>query len=418
VYKKTIFDNGLCVVTESIPHVKSVSLGIWVNIGSRDEKDSEAGLSHFLEHMLFKGTSTRSALDIAKEFDQVGGMANAFTSKENTCFHARVMSGHLARLTDLLADIFLNSTLASEDIDRERQVILQEISMVEDTPDENVHVLFNQNFWSGDPLGRSVLGMVETVGGFEREDLTQYLKRFYLPSKIVIAAAGDLEHDSFLDLIRPFFEALPSTEDGLVRIPPEVREATCITHKNLEQVHLCLGTPFTTTVDEKRYAGAVLNTLLGGNMSSRLFQEVRENRGLAYSIYSFISNYADAGLLGIYAGVSPEQATEAIELIVAELKKIKRGEVSESEIRSAQEYLKGGIVLSLDNIDNLMIHLAKNEITFGERITYESILTAIDKVTLEQIVELVNIYFGEDSLSLTALGPWRGEEVPEGLLKL
>ncbi|MBW2622055.1 MAG: insulinase family protein [Deltaproteobacteria bacterium] len=418
MYKKTIFDNGLCVVTESIPHVKSVSLGIWVNIGSRDEKDSEAGLSHFLEHMLFKGTSTRSALDIAKEFDQVGGMANAFTSKENTCFHARVMSGHLARLTDLLADIFLNSTLASEDIDRERQVILQEISMVEDTPDENVHVLFNQNFWSGDPLGRSVLGMVETVGGFEREDLTQYLKRFYLPSKIVIAAAGDLEHDSFLDLIRPFFEALPSTEDGLVRIPPEVREATCITHKNLEQVHLCLGTPFTTTVDEKRYAGAVLNTLLGGNMSSRLFQEVRENRGLAYSIYSFISNYADAGLLGIYAGVSPEQATEAIELIVAELKKIKRGEVSESEIRSAQEYLKGGIVLSLDNIDNLMIHLAKNEITFGERITYESILTAIDKVTLEQIVELVNIYFGEDSLSLTALGPWRGEEVPEGLLKL
>lgn len=418
MYKKTIFDNGLRVVTESVPHVKSVSVGIWVNIGSRDEKDSEAGLSHFLEHMLFKGTSTRSALDIAKEFDQVGGLANAFTSKECTCFHARVMTEHLTRVTDLLTDIFLHSTLESEDIDRERQVILQEINMIEDTPDEHVHVLFNQNFWTGTPLGRSVLGMAETVAGFDREDLARYLKRRYLPSKIVIAAVGDLEHENFLNLIRPLFEALPEAEDGLVRIAPEVRETTAISYKDLEQVHLCLGTPFTTAVDEKRYIGAVLNTLLGGNMSSRLFQEVRENRGLAYSIYSFISNYADAGLLGIYAGVGPERALEAIELIVAELKKIKREDLKDSEVKSAKEYLKGGIVLSLDSIDNLMIHLAKNEITFKKRVTYESILSAVDEVTPSQIVELANRYFNEDSLSLTALGPWPGEDIQEGSLKL
>lgn len=243
-YQKTTLDNGLRVVTERLPYVKSASVGIWVNIGSRDEQDAEAGLSHFIEHMIFKGTERRSTLQIAKEIDQVGGMANAFTAKEYTCFHARVMSGHLPRIIDLLTDIFLNSVFDETNIDRERQVILQEIYMTEDTPDEHVHDLFNQNFWPGAALGRSILGSIETVSSLGRQDIRRYQDRYYLPGRIVVAAAGDLEHQAFVDLIGPAFAALPHGSNHHVRRPPRSQNGLSVTSKDLEQVHLCLGASF------------------------------------------------------------------------------------------------------------------------------------------------------------------------------
>jgi len=411
LYRKTTFDNGLRILTESVPYVKSVSVGIWVTSGSRDETESEAGLAHFIEHMIFKGTARRNALQIAKEIDQIGGLANAYTSKEFTCFHARVMSDHLPLAVDLLTDIFLHSVFSAEDIDRERQVILQEINMIEDTPDEHVHVLFGQNFWPGAALGRPILGTVDTVSRAGQEELFQYLKKHYLPNKIVISAVGDLEHEAFVDLIGPSLEVLPAGEDNLVRQPPQVKTGVTVTKKDLEQVHLCLGTPFPNAMDERRYAAAMLNTILGGNMSSRLFQEIRENRGLAYAIYSFLTTYIDTGLLCVYAGVSQDQAAEVISLILAELNKFRSGGIKEAEIKAAREYLKGGIALNLESTDNLMTRLAKNEVTYHRYISFEEIMSSIDQVTKDQMVELAQDYFSPENLALTVLGNFSENEL-------
>jgi predicted Zn-dependent peptidase len=417
-YQKTTLDNGLRVVTERLPYVKSVSVGIWVNIGSRDEQDAEAGLSHFIEHMIFKGTERRSTLQIAKEIDQVGGMANAFTAKEYTCFHARVMSGHMPRILDLLTDIFLNSVFDETNIDRERQVILQEICMTEDTPDEHVHDLFNQNFWPGAALGRSILGSIETVSSLGRQDIRRYQDRYYLPGRIVVAAAGDLEHQAFVDLISPAFSALPHSSNHHVRRPPRSQNGLSITSKDLEQVHLCLGASFPTALDKERYAAAVFSTLLGGNMSSRLFQEVREKRGLAYAVYSFLSSYVDAGLLGVYAGVATEHVNETIDLILAEIRKLCSEPVTETELAAAKEHLKGSVVLSLESTDNIMTRLAKNEITYERYVGLDEILRAIDAVTAEDLRRLAEAYLHRDSLALTLLGPVHDREPVAARLSL
>ena len=257
MYKKTTFPNGVRIITERVPYVKSVSVGIWVNIGSRDETEAEAGLSHFLEHMIFKGTEQRDALCIAKEIDQVGGMANAFTGKEYTCFHAKVMSDRLPQITDLLIDIFLNSVFESRDIDRERHVILQEIGMTEDTPDEHIHVLFGQHFWPGAALGRSILGTVESIQSIDREALKRHQKKHYVPPKIVIAAVGDLEHEAFVDLVEPTFAALSQANSQSLREPPPIKSGITVASKDLEQEHLCLGSNFPTALDKRRYAAAV-----------------------------------------------------------------------------------------------------------------------------------------------------------------
>lgn len=404
-FQKTTLDNGLRIVTEKLPYVQSVSVGIWVNIGSRDEQEAEAGLSHFIEHMIFKGTQKRSTLQIAKEIDQVGGMANAFTAKEYTCFHARVMSGHMPRILDLLTDIFLNSVFDETNITRERQVILQEIYMTEDTPDEHIHDLFNQNFWPGASLGRSILGSLETVSSLGRQDIQRYQERHYLPDRIVIAAAGDLEHQAFVDLVGPAFSALPKSSNHHVRSAPRSQNGLSITPKDLEQVHLCLGASFPTALHQERYAAAVFSTLLGGNMSSRLFQEIREKRGLAYSVYSFLSSYMDAGLLGVYAGVGPEHVNETIDLIVAEIRRLCSDPVTEAELAAAKEHLKGSVVLSLESTDNIMTRLAKNEITYTRYISLEEIMRAVEAVTAEDLRRLAETYLHRDSLAMTLLGP-------------
>jgi len=404
-YQKTTLDNGLRIVTEKLPYVQSVSVGIWVNIGSRDEQDAEAGLSHFIEHMIFKGTEKRSTLEIAKEIDQVGGMANAFTAKEYTCFHARVMSDHLPRIVDLLTDIFLNSVFDEANIDRERQVILQEIYMTEDTPDDYIHVLFNQNFWPDAALGRSILGSIETVSSLSRHDIHNYQERHYSPGSIVIAAAGDIEHQAFVDLVGPAFAALSQNSNHRDRRPPEYQSGLRVTSKDLEQVHLCLGAPFPTALDDARYAAAVFSTLLGGNMSSRLFQEIREKRGLAYSVYSFLSSYMDAGLLGVYAGIGAEHVDETLDVCLSEIRKLASESVTPAELTAAQEHLKGSVVLSLESTDNIMTRLAKNEITYGRHINLDEIMRAIDAVTPDHLKKLAEAHLDPNCLALTLLGP-------------
>ena len=410
VYKKTELDNGVRIVTERVEHVKSVSVGIWVNVGSRDENEREQGISHLIEHMIFKGTARRNALQIAKEIDQIGGMSNAFTSKEFTCFHAKVISDHLDIVTDLLTDIFLRSLFNPEDLDRERQVVLQEIRMVEDTPDELVHVLFSRNLWPGHPVGRPVMGTFDSVGALTRDDINAYLERTYLPPLIVVSAAGDVEHDELVRLMAPAFKTLTNKNRALEKTRPKTDTGIHLTKKNLEQAHLCMGAGFPSVLSPERYAAALLNVILGGNMSSRLFQEIRENRGLAYSVYSFFSAYLDTGMLGIYAGVDPSQARETVGLVMAELEKLRQGELDEPELSAAREHLKGSIILGSESVDNRMTRLAKNEITYQRHIEFDEVLALVAEVGVDDVIGLAREYLAPEKLALSLLGPVQEHE--------
>jgi predicted Zn-dependent peptidase len=405
LYQKTVLDNGIRVVTERIPHLHSVSVGIWADVGSRDEREDEGGLTHFVEHMLFKGTEQRSALEIAKQLDAVGGMANAFTSKENTCFHAKVLDTHLPLVVDILADIFLHSVFADREVEREREVILQEINMVEDTPDEQIYVLFNQAFWDGNPLARPVLGTARTVRTFTREMALAYLGRAYHPERIVLSAAGNVDHQQLLNLVVPALCGMQRHSHGLQRIPPTVTPGLSLYPKNLEQVHLCLGTRGASMLDEERYCCGILNVILGGNMSSRLFQQVRERCGLAYSICSFLSSHTDAGMLGVYGAVRQENAKKTLELIGTELQRLKRERISAGELRDAKEHIKGGLYLAAENSDNRMSRLAKNEINFGRFIPFEEIEAGLERVTADEVQTMAQEIFRPELISLVLLGP-------------
>ena len=418
MYQKTILENGIRVVTEKIPHLHSVSVGIWVDVGSRDEQEQESGLTHFIEHMLFKGTERRSALDIAKELDAVGGMSNAFTAKENTCFHAKVLDAHLPLVVDILGDIFLHSVFDAGELDRERQVILQEITLVEDTPDEYVHVLFQQAFWEPNPLGRPILGDAGMVQNFTRKMSLDYLHRSYHPERIVLSAAGSVDHQEFITRVEPLFRSLSRMPHPIRRTPPPINARLAKYSKELEQVHLCLGTRGTSLMDESRYCCGILNVIFGGNMSSRLFQEVRERRGLAYSIYSFLSSHSDSGMLGIYAGVRPDTLEETLELIRRELTRLKREPITEAELREAKEHIKGGMYLSAESSDSRMSRLAKNEIQFGRFVPYEEIETGLDRVTSEQVMGLAQEIFQPDSMALVLLGPVDGLRVDHTYLEV
>ncbi|MGD8994524.1 MAG: pitrilysin family protein [Syntrophobacterales bacterium] len=404
------------VVTERIPHLHSVSMGIWLNVGSRDEQEDESGLTHFIEHMLFKGTQKRSALEIAKQLDAVGGMSNAFTSKENTCFHAKVLDTHLPLVVEILSDIFLQSVFDQIEVDREREVILQEINMVEDTPDEYVHILFNQNFWDGNPLGRPIFGNVRTVQSFTREMILGYLSRGYHPDRIVLTAAGNVDHQEFLELVGPAFSSIERHGHNFHRTPPRANSRVDLYHRDIEQIHLCLGTQGTSLLEKERYCCSILNVILGGSMSSRLFQEVRERRGLAYSIYSFVSSHTDAGLMGVYGAVRPDNIKETLELIRQELTRFKREPISATELRAAKEHIKGGIYLAAENTDNRMSRLAKNEIIFDRFVPYEEIEAGLEQVTVEDVQALAQQIFQPEVMSLVLLGQVNGLDVDQTYL--
>lgn len=402
--RKTVLKNGVTIVTESYPSFHSASIGIWVKNGSRDESPGNNGISHFIEHMLFKGTSSRSALDIAKEMDALGGVINAFTTSENTCYYVKILKNHIREAADILSDIFLYSTFDGEELEKEREVIIQEIRMVEDTPDDHVHELFNKTFWGDYPLCLPVLGNDKNVSSFTRDEITEYMKDMYSAERIVITAAGRVNHEEVVDCFGDAFSRIGGTGVKTGEESPIFSSNLTLSRKRLEQVHICIGTRGVSGVSAKRYAGYLLNTVLGSGMSSRLFQEIREKRGLAYSIYSYLSTFLDAGMLGIYAGTSTGSLRDVVRLTGEEMGKLKISPLSDEDLRAAKEQLKGNIVLGLESSDSRMQRLAHNEIYFGRDLPLEESLDSIDAVTSHDIAELAEELFGRESLNMTILG--------------
>ena len=370
-YRKTILDEGIRIITEEIPYFKSVSIGIWVITGSRDESLQENGISHFIEHLLFKGTERRTAFEIAKEIDSVGGSLNAFTGREYTCLYAKVLDKNLPLAIDLLSDIFLNPLIDQKDVEKERMVILQEIKMVEDTPDDYIHDLFNRVCWGDHPLGFPILGTSDLVQSFTRDHIYQYYKETYLPNQIVVCAAGNLKHQEVVDLVKEAFGPMPKSGKKRKRVKPLSASTTDIRRRDLEQVHFCLGTRGLQYNHSLRFASYTLNSILGGGMSSRLFQEIRENRGLAYSVYSYLPAYTDAGLVVVYAGTSEDSLKEVIGLVLKEFNSLKKEPFRNGELETTKEQLKGNLLLSLESSDNMMTRLAKNEIYFDSYLPVE-----------------------------------------------
>ncbi len=410
MFAKTDLDNGIRIVSYEMPEHRSVSLGIWVESGSRHESAAQNGISHFIEHLLFKGTERRSAAQIAEEMDAVGGVINAFTSKEHTCYYAKVLDENLPLAIDLLTDIFLHSSFDAEEIERERSVILQEISQAEDTPDDYVHDLFSLDFFKNHPIARPICGRQETVTSFQRDDFLGFFKSRYRPRRVIVSAAGHFRHDA---LVKDIAARLSVVTDGVDGDPalslegeavPKMGSGVFSHAKSLEQAHLCLGVAGIHQAHPKRYAAYVLNTLLGGGMSSRLFQEIREKRGKAYSVYSFSTSYKDVGYLGVYAGTSIESTEEVVELIVKELDKLAAGEMTDEELRRTQGQLVGSMMLGLESTDSWMSHIARNEIYFGKMVTTDEICQRIRAVSRDEVVELADALFRTDGMTLTLLG--------------
>lgn len=417
-YQKTVLSNGIKIITEEIPYLKSVSIGIWVTTGSRDESPSENGISHFIEHLLFKGTERRTAYEIAREIDSVGGTLNAFTGREYTCFYAKVIDKNLPLAIDLLSDIFLHSVMDEKEIEKERSVILQEIKMVEDTPDDYIHELFNQVCWGDHPLGFPIYGTSERVKSFHRDQIIHFFKENYQPNRTIICAAGNLRHQEVVDQVGASFGQIPKSNRTKERKRAQSIARTHIWKRDLEQVHFCLGTKGLRYNHSRRFASYTLNTILGGGMSSRLFQEIRENRGLAYSVYSYLPAYFDTGLTVVYAGTSEESFQKVIDLILKEFVTLKTKPFKNKELETAKEQLKGNLLLSLESSDSLMTRLAKNEIYFQSYLPVETILKGIDEVKEEEVRELAKEIFNEEFFCLTVMGPVEGKDFDQVLKRL
>jgi predicted Zn-dependent peptidase len=413
---KTILSNGIRILTQKMPHVRSVSMGVWVNVGARDEAAPENGLSHFIEHMIFKGTRKRTGYQIAKEFDAIGGHTNAFTAMEHTCYHAKVLDTHLETMVDILSDIFLNSIFDGDEVERERPVILQEIGMLEDSPDEYIHLLAGNAFWGDNPLGRSILGSPENIRRFDADMIKTFFRRLYQPDRIIISMAGNLEHDRIVAMVGPAFESIQLGNGFPQRITPEGRFLVTLNYKDLEQVHLCVNTQGLATADPQRFSLFLMNTLMGGNMSSRLFQEIRERRGLAYNVYSFISSHADTGIFGIYAGVAPDKVAETTALILKEMRNLTTEPVSLSELQAAKEFTKGNLLLASESTDSQMVRMAQNELYFGRYLPLDEVIKGVDRVSAENIFDLAETLFKSGPPALTVLGPIEGQDSLEHIL--
>ncbi len=401
----TTLNNGVRVITEAMPHVRSISVGIWIGTGSRRETPEQNGISHFIEHMLFKGTTHRSAEDIARSVDSIGGNLDAFTAKELVCFNTKVLDQHLSQAWDVLADLVLNPLFRPEDIEKEKGVILEEIKMEADSPDYLVHEIFSSNFWKDHPLGKPILGTRETVKRFDTDIIRNYYSQVYAPKNLVVTAAGNLSHDGVVKLVRDHFASLPAG----VSTPPEPIPSTHArialrNKKALEQVHLCLGVPSYPLPHEERFACYVLNTLLGGGMSSRLFQNIRERQGLAYAVFSELSPYRDTGCLSIYAGTSIESARQVVESIVKEFRELKDQPVSDEELRRAKDHLKGSLMLSLESTASRMTNLARQEMYFGRFFTLDELVESIEAVTAADVLRIAQTFFDSKQIALTILG--------------
>jgi predicted Zn-dependent peptidase len=402
---REVLDTGLRLITETMPHVRSVSLGVWLTRGSRHESVDRSGIAHFVEHMLFKGTGTRSAEDIAQAIDSIGGQLDAFTAKEYASYYIKVLDEHLPTAVDLLSDIVMNPNLAPEDLEKEKKVILEEIKMVEDTPDDLVHELFTQHFWEGHALGRPILGSKESVESFTTDILRQYFQTSYVAPNLIVSAAGNVQHAQVRDLIARAFGKLSSARLPFEDDRPEVVPQVIIRSKELEQSHVCLGTNSYPQNHDDRYVSYIMNTVLGGSMSSRLFQNVRERRGLAYAVFSGLSAYRDAGNITIYAGCANEAVPEVVELCVEELRGMKTAPVPDAELRRAKDHLKGSLMLSLENTASRMSHLARQEIYFERHFGLDETLAGVERVTSADITRVATDLFSNGSLAATVVGP-------------
>jgi predicted Zn-dependent peptidase len=416
MFRKEVLSNGLTVLTEKMPHVRSLAVGVWIRRGSRHEPKNESGLAHFLEHMVFKGTERRSQAEIAQEMDEIGGQTDAFTAHEYAGFHAKVLDEHVIRAVDLLSDIVSHPRFDPEEIERERKVILDEMKGVEDTPDDVVHDLFCEAFWPDHGLGRPVLGRVETVSNFTRTDLLRFFRKIYTPSNLIVAAAGNLEAERFLDLVRARFEALSAPPDGIEEAPPKVSPSIQLAEKDLELAHLVLGAEAPPLASPRRYAAYVLNAVLGGNLSSRLFQVIREEHALAYSIFSSLSSYRDTGQLSIYAGTEPRNVPRVLELVLAELRRIKSELADEAELNRAKSHLRGGILMGLESTSARMSQLARQEMYFGRYVSPDEVISGIDAVTSEEVLKLASDIL-RGPLAMTVLGRLEHlRPIPESLV--
>uniref|UniRef100_A0A7C2EJC3 Insulinase family protein n=1 Tax=Ammonifex degensii TaxID=42838 RepID=A0A7C2EJC3_9THEO len=398
--------NGVTVLTEEIPYVRSVAVGIWVDVGSRDERPEQNGISHFIEHALFKGTTTRSAQKIAEELDAVGGQLNAFTTKEYTCFYAKVLDEHFGLAVDVLTDMLFNSRFNAEDLEREKNVIIEEIRMYEDTPDELVHDVFTSTLWQGHSLGRPVIGTEEVVRSLTREDLLGYYQQNYLQGRMVVAVAGNIRFEEVVAVMGSAFGKVARGNKARELVRPLPRAEVCCRTRDTEQVHLCIGTPGVALSDDTVYVFQVLNTILGGGMSSRLFQRIREDRGLVYSVYSYHSSYYDTGLFGIYAGLAAPNVGQTLEVIATEIAGIRERGVTEEELTRAKNQLKGNFLLSLESVTTRMSRMGKSQLYLGRVQSPEEIVGRIESITLEDVSALAKRVFRPENFAFASVGPW------------
>ena len=407
--QRHVLPNGLVVITETMQHVRSVSVGIWVRNGSRRESSAENGIAHFLEHMVFKGTERRSAEDIAREMDSVGGMLDAFTSKEQICFNAKVLDEHLPIAFDVLSDLVLRPKLDSADVRKERQVVLEEIKMDLDNPEYQLHDIFTRGFWPEHSLGRPILGTPETVRNFDQRSLRKRFSNWFAPDHILVTAAGNITHQQVLDLVEKEFGHLaPSPVVEEDPAPTTSAPIHLESKRDLEQVHLCVGVPSLPLAHERRFAIAVLNNLLGGGMSSRLFQNIREKEGLAYAVFSELTPYSDAGMFTVYAGTGKETVGQVLDMTVAEFRAMKESPVAEEELRRAKNHLKGSLMLSLESTSSRMSNLARQELYFHRFSSLDEILASIEAVTREDVQSLARQFFQPEHIAVTVLGPING----------
>jgi len=412
-HQKTVLPNGVRVVTERIAHVRSISLGLWIEVGTRDETPEENGLSHFIEHMMFKGTRRHNAKEIAESLEAVGGHLNAFTGKEVTCYYAHLLDEHLPIAIDVLTDLLTDSLFDVDEMNKERSVIIEEINAVDDTPEDLIHELFFNDLFPDHALGASTLGTRETVSSFSREQLLSFTQRHYTRNRIVVSAAGNVEHEALLNLLNGRLDSLSSNGVRKMISPSNVRNLGTVKEDVGAQTHICLGTRALRFDDTRKFNFLVMNTLLGGGMSSRLFQNIREKHGLAYSIYSFHDFMYDTGIFGTYIGTDPEREEQAVKLLKAELARLREEKVSADELERTKNQLKGGLLLGLESTSSRMNRLANMEIYLGRYYSLDEVVEGIEGVTSEDMQTLAQDLFEMEKLTLTVIRPSQEEQTEE-----
>jgi predicted Zn-dependent peptidase len=417
-FEITVLPNGLRIITEAMTHVRSVSVGLWIASGSRLEQGPQNGISHFIEHMVFKGTATRSAEEIARSMDSLGGNLDAFTGKELVSFNTKILDEHLPQAFEVLSDMLLRPAFREDDIAKEKGVILEELKMEADNPEYVVHETFLGNFWKDHPLGKPILGTRETINGFDRAMVGDYYRAVYTPAHILITAAGNLSHQQLVDLVAAQFGDLPAGPSLPELRPPKAHPKIVLKDKKaLEQVHLMMGVPGYAVSHERRFASYVLNTLLGGSMSSRLFQNIREQRGLVYAVFSEVNSYRDSGCLAIYAGTSRVSVREVIDLILTEFRSLKSEPVGQEELDRSKNHLKGSVILGLESTSSRMSNLARQFLYFNRFFSMDEILESVNQVTAEQVQQVANEFFRPEQIAVTVLGRLNGWKIDRHALQ-